>query len=479
MMEQLTKIVSEINGFLWGMYCLIPLLCGVGIYFTLKLDFIQIRRFGLAVKSTFGGLTLHGERAGKQGMSSFQSLATAIAAQVGTGNLAGAATAIAMGGPGAIFWMWIAAFFGMATIFAEAVLAQTYKTTDDQGHVTGGPAYYISKGLGSKKLAAFFSISIIIALGFIGNMVQSNSIADAFQTAFSLPPLLIGVIISALAAFVFFGGMGRIAAFTEKVVPIMAALYLLGGLIVLLANASHIIPALKMVFVGAFDPAAATGGIIGAGVKEAMRYGVARGVFTNEAGMGSSAIAHAASNVREPAEQGMWGIFEVFIATLSVCSITALVILTSGVYQEDAALLAIQSGTVTSAMVGAPLSAAAFSTVFGRFGMAFVAVCLLLFAFTSLLGSSYYGERGLQYLTGTDRWRWPYRAAFLLAVVAGSVGDVAVVWQLADIFNGLMALPNLCALLLLSPEALGLLNGWMTVRTDGAAHRGRSRRAGR
>ena len=478
-MEQLTKIVSEINGFLWGMYCLIPLLCGVGIYFTLKLDFIQIRRFGLAVKSTFGGLTLHGERAGKQGMSSFQSLATAIAAQVGTGNLAGAATAIAMGGPGAIFWMWIAAFFGMATIFAEAVLAQTYKTTDDQGHVTGGPAYYISKGLGSKKLAAFFSISIIIALGFIGNMVQSNSIADAFQTAFSLPPLLIGVIISALAAFVFFGGMGRIAAFTEKVVPIMAALYLLGGLIVLLANASHIIPALKMVFVGAFDPAAATGGIIGAGVKEAMRYGVARGVFTNEAGMGSSAIAHAASNVQEPAEQGMWGIFEVFIATLSVCSITALVILTSGVYQEDAALLAIQSGTVTSAMVGAPLSAAAFSTVFGRFGVVFVAVCLLLFAFTSLLGSSYYGERGLQYLTGTDRWRWPYRAAFLLAVVAGSVGDVAVVWQLADIFNGLMALPNLCALLLLSPEALGLLNGWMTVRTDGAAHRGRSRRAGR
>ena len=175
----------------------------------------------------------------------------------------------------------------------------------------------------------------------------------------------------------------------------------------------------------------------------------------------------------------MWGIFEVFIATLSVCSITALVILTSGVYQENAALLAIQSGTVTSAMVGAPLSAAAFSTVFGRFGVVFVAACLLLFAFTSLLGSSYYGERGLQYLTGTDRWRWPYRAAFLLAVVAGSVGDVAVVWQLADIFNGLMALPNLCALLLLSPEALGLLNGWMAVRTDGAAHRGRSRRAGR
>ena len=325
-MEQLTKIVSEINGFLWGMYCLIPLLCGVGIYFTLKLDFIQIRRFGLAVKSTFGGLTLHGERAGKQGMSSFQSLATAIAAQVGTGNLAGAATAIAMGGPGAIFWMWIAAFFGMATIFAEAVLAQTYKTTDDQGHVTGGPAYYISKGLGSKKLAAFFSISIIIALGFIGNMVQSNSIADAFQTAFSLPPLLIGVIISALAAFVFFGGMGRIAAFTEKVVPIMAALYLLGGLIVLLANASHIIPALKMVFVGAFDPAAATGGIIGAGVKEAMRYGVARGLFSNEAGMGSTPHAHAVAKVKYPAQQGFVAIVGVFVDTFIVLNMTAFVI---------------------------------------------------------------------------------------------------------------------------------------------------------
>lgn len=364
MMEQLTKIVSEINGFLWGMYCLIPLLCGVGIYFTLKLDFIQIRRFGLAVKSTFGGLTLHGERAGKQGMSSFQSLATAIAAQVGTGNLAGAATAIAMGGPGAIFWMWIAAFFGMATIFAEAVLAQTYKTTDDQGHVTGGPAYYISKGLGSKKLAAFFSISIIIALGFIGNMVQSNSIADAFQTAFSLPPLLIGVIISALAAFVFFGGMGRIAAFTEKVVPIMAALYLLGGLIVLLANASHIIPALKMVFVGAFDPAAATGGIIGAGVKEAMRYGVARGLFSNEAGLGSTPHAHALAKVERPQDQGAVAILGVFVDTFVVLTLTGLVLITSGLIPQG--------------MTGTSLTQAAFSQAFGGFGPIFIAVCMFL-----------------------------------------------------------------------------------------------------
>lgn len=433
-MEQLTKIVSEINGFLWGMYCLIPLLCGVGIYFTLKLDFIQIRRFGLAVKSTFGGLTLHGERAGKQGMSSFQSLATAIAAQVGTGNLAGAATAIAMGGPGAIFWMWIAAFFGMATIFAEAVLAQTYKTTDDQGHVTGGPAYYISKGLGSKKLAAFFSISIIIALGFIGNMVQSNSIADAFQTAFSLPPLLIGVIISALAAFVFFGGMGRIAAFTEKVVPIMAALYLLGGLIVLLANASHIIPALKMVFVGAFDPAAATGGIIGAGVKEAMRYGVARGLFSNEAGMGSTPHAHAVAKVKYPAQQGFVAIMGVFVDTFVVLNMTAFVIFVTG--------------AIDGSTTGIALTQKAFETGLGStgYGFGFVAVCLFFFAFSTIIGWYFFAEQNIKYLFGVGAVP-VFRVLVMAFLVLGSFLQVNLVWELADMFNGLMALPNLVALI--------------------------------
>ena len=439
-MEQLTKIVSEINGFLWGMYCLIPLLCGVGIYFTLKLDFIQIRRFGLAVKSTFGGLTLHGERAGKQGMSSFQSLATAIAAQVGTGNLAGAATAIAMGGPGAIFWMWIAAFFGMATIFAEAVLAQTYKTTDDQGHVTGGPAYYISKGLGSKKLAAFFSISIIIALGFIGNMVQSNSIADAFQTAFSLPPLLIGVIISALAAFVFFGGMGRIAAFTEKVVPIMAALYLLGGLIVLLANASHIIPALKMVFVGAFDPAAATGGIIGAGVKEAMRYGVARGLFSNEAGMGSTPHAHAMAKVEKPQDQGVVAMVCVFIDTFVVLTITALVMITSG---------ALNVGNMAANPAAENMAQVAFSTVFGSFGNFYVAICLLFFAFSTIIGWYFFGEQNVKYLFGVKAVK-VYACIAVVCVALGAVLEAPLVWNLSDLFNALMVFPYLLALLALS-----------------------------
>ena len=448
-MEQLTKIVSEINGFLWGMYCLIPLLCGVGIYFTLKLDFIQIRRFGLAVKSTFGGLTLHGERAGKQGMSSFQSLATAIAAQVGTGNLAGAATAIAMGGPGAIFWMWIAAFFGMATIFAEAVLAQTYKTTDDQGHVTGGPAYYISKGLGSKKLAAFFSISIIIALGFIGNMVQSNSIADAFQTAFSLPPLLIGVIISALAAFVFFGGMGRIAAFTEKVVPIMAALYLLGGLIVLLANASHIIPALKMVFVGAFDPAAATGGIIGAGVKEAMRYGVARGLFSNEAGMGSTPHAHAQANVTDPHDQAVVAMVSVFIDTFVVLTLNALVVI-STLYTEGGPLANGYTGAVTETLSKTNLAQTAFGVVFGaEAGAMFVAVCLFFFAFSTVLSWNLFGKINAVYLFGKKAVP-VYSVIALVFIFLGTVMSNDLVWELTDMFNNLMVIPNAIALFALS-----------------------------
>ena len=431
-MDQLTQLVSDINGFLWGMYCLIPLLCGVGIYFTLKLDFIQVRRFGLVVKSTFGGLTLHGERAGKHGMSSFQSLATAIAAQVGTGNLAGAATAIAMGGPGAIFWMWIAAFFGMATIFAEAVLA---KTKDDQGHVTGGPAYYISKGLGSRKLAVFFSISIIIALGFIGNMVQSNSIAGAFQTAFAVPPIAVGVIIAALAAFVFFGGMGRIASFTEKVVPIMAALYLLGGLIVLITNASQILPAFKMIFVGAFDPAAATGGLIGAGVKEAMRYGVARGLFSNEAGMGSTPHAHAVANVKYPAQQGFVAIMGVFVDTFIVLNMTAFVIFVTG--------------AIDGSTTGIALTQKAFETGLGSFGISFVAICLFFFAFSTIIGWYFFGEQNIKYLFGT-KGTTPYRIIVMAFIVLGSVLQVNLVWELADMFNGLMVLPNLIALIGLS-----------------------------
>ncbi|WP_443667271.1 alanine/glycine:cation symporter family protein, partial [Desulfovibrio sp.] len=299
-------------------------------------------------------------------------------------------------------------------------------------HITGGPAYYISKGLGSHKLAVFFSVSIIIALGCIGNMVQSNSIADAFKTAFDVPPLVMGLIIAACGAFVFFGGIGRIAAVTEKMVPLMALLYVIGGLFVVLSNADQIIPAFKMIFVGAFDPSAATGGIIGAGVKEAIRYGVARGLFSNEAGMGSTPHAHAVAKVQYPAQQGLMGIVSVFIDTFVVLNMTALVIFVTGALD----------GTTT----GIALTQKAFSTGLGAFGIKFVAICLLFFAFSTIVGWYFFGEQNVKYLFGT-RGVTPYRMVVMCFIVMGSLLQVNLVWELADMFNGLMAFPNLIALI--------------------------------
>ena len=317
-MDQLTEIVRNINSILWGPWCLIPILVGTGIFFTFRLRFVQVRQFGRAFKHVFGQLSFNGEKAGQHGMTSFQSLATAVAAQVGTGNLAGVATAMVMGGPGAIFWMWLAAFFGMATIFAEAVLAQIYRTHDSQGNVTGGPAYYISKGLGSKTLATIFSLLIIIALGFIGNMVQANSITTSFQSAFNIPNWVSGVFIILIAGFIFIGGIKRIASFAEKMVPFMASVYVLGSLYIIIINIDMLFPSFEAIIIGAFDPSAATGGVIGASIKEAIRYGVARGLFSNEAGMGSTPHAHAVARVRHPAEQGLAAIIGLFIDTFIV-----------------------------------------------------------------------------------------------------------------------------------------------------------------
>ena len=433
-MDFLNQLVSDVNGVLWGVFFLIPLLCGTGIFYTIKLRFVQVRKFGLAARFLLGGASLFGKRADKSGMSSFQALATAVAAQVGTGNVAGTATALVAGGPGSLFWLWVAAFFGMATIFAEAVLAQTYRTKDEQGRVLGGPAYYITLGMGEKwrPLAVFFSIAIIIALGCIGNMVQSNSIADAFKTAFDVPPLVMGLIIAACGAFVFFGGIGRIAAVTEKMVPLMALLYVIGGLFVVLSNADQIIPTFKMIFVGAFDPSAATGGIIGAGVKEAIRYGVARGLFSNEAGMGSTPHAHAVAKVQYPAQQGLMGIVSVFIDTFVVLNMTALVIFVTGALD----------GTTT----GIALTQKAFSTGLGAFGIKFVAICLLFFAFSTIVGWYFFGEQNVKYLFGT-RGVTPYRVVVMCFIVMGSLLQVNLVWELADMFNGLMAFPNLIALI--------------------------------
>ncbi|MEG1642310.1 MAG: sodium:alanine symporter family protein [Synergistaceae bacterium] len=432
-MDSLTLIVAKANSFIWGLYCLIPLLCGTGLYFSLKLKFVQVRKFSLAVKNTFGGLTLFGERAGSDGMSSFQALATAIAAQVGTGNLAGAATAIALGGPGAIFWMWVAAFFGMATIFAEAILAQTYKIkNEDTGEILGGPAYYISRGLKSKWLASFFSISIIIALGFIGNMVQSNSIADAFNNAFSLDKVTVGVFVAILSGFVFFGGLGRIAAVAEKVVPIMAGFYLMGGLYILITHAADIIPVFKMIFVGAFNPSAATGGMVGITVKQSIRYGVARGLFSNEAGMGSTPHAHAIAKVNHPAEQGFVAMMGVFVSTFLIVTMTAFVILVTGVVDGK-----------TSGII---LTQSAYKTGFGFFGLPFVAICIFFFAFSTIVSWYYFGEQNIKFLVGV-KGLIPYRIFVMFFVGLGSMLKLDLVWELADFFNGIMVFPNLLALI--------------------------------
>lgn len=435
-MDFATQIVRSTNELLWGMYCLIPLLVGTGIYMTIRLRFVQLRKFGDAFRQVFGGFSLFGKAAdGSAGMSSFQSLATAISAQVGTGNLAGVATAMVMGGPGAIFWMWLAAFFGMATIFSEAVLAQTYRLRDDHGHILGGPAIYISRGLGNKTLAAFFAVAIILALGFIGNMVQANSIADAFLTAFSVPQWLTGILIFMGAGFIFIGGIRRIAAFAEKMVPIMALIYIIGSLTVIFGNAEMILPAFKSIFIGAFDPTAATGGLIGAGLKEAIRYGVARGLFSNEAGMGSTPHAHALARVQHPMQQGLAAIVGLTIDTFLVLNMTAFVILCTG--------------TLNGQTNGIALTQAAFTAGLGAIGPAFVAICLLFFAFTTIIGWFFFGEQNVKYLFGL-RGVQPYRVLVLCFLMMGSFLHVNLVWELADFFNGIMVIPNVIALLCLS-----------------------------
>lgn len=327
---------------------------------------------------------------------------------------------------------------------------------------------YMVRGVGSVTLARFFSLFCAAATLTGGGLVQANSIATALEAAFSWQRLPVGVVVAVLTGVVILGGIGRIGRVSEALVPIMALFFISGGVVVLICHAQAIPAALSRIFTAALTPRAAGGGAIGYGMAGALRYGVARGVFTNEAGLGSSAMAHAAADVKEPAEEGMWGIFEVFVATLVICTITALVILTSGVYDEGQALAAMEAGQVTSAMLGAPLSAAAFGTVFGGFGKTFVALCLLLFAFTSLLGWSYYGERSVTFLAGSARPVFTYRMVYLLCVVGGSIGEVSLVWQLADICNGLMALPNLLALLILSPEALHLLRDWLKGRKKAA-----------
>lgn len=448
--ELLLSYLDKINSVLWGPLMLFFLL-GTGVLFTFKLRFLQVTKLGLAFKQIFKA---DDDDGGAEGMSPFQSLSTAIAAQVGTGNLAGVATAIAAGGPGSIFWMWISGFFGMGTIFGEAVLAQLFNE-ERGGELTGGPAYYISKGLKNKYLAGFFAVSIVLALGIMGNMVQSNSIAVAMRNVVPIPSLIIGIIIAILSGIVLVGGVTRIGAFTEKVVPFMAAFYILGGFIIVCINIDQLLPALKMIVYGAFNPRAATGGFIGATVKETVRYGIARGLFSNEAGMGSTPHAHAVAKVKHPVQQGMVSMLGVIVDTGVVCTITALVILTTGAFETG--------------LTGAELTQKGFHLGFsfmGNFGMAFIAICLFFFAFSTIIGWYFFGEQNIKYLFGQKGVKF-YRPLVLIGIAVAPLLDVELVWSLADSFNALMVVPNLIALVGLAGLVVTALNEFIDKHEKG------------
>lgn len=433
----MNDLVLKVNDVLTGSVLIIALV-GIGLLFTFKLGFIQIRGFKDGWNRTFGGLFSKKGDAGKDGMSSFQALATAIAAQVGTGNIAGAATAIAVGGPGAIFWMWISAFLGMSTIFAEAVMAQKFKQVSDDGTVTGGPVYYIRgafKGTFGKVLAAIFAVLIIFALGFMGNAVQSNSIAASWNTAFGIPKIAMGIFVAVVSLFVFTGGMKRIAKVTELIVPIMAAFYIVGSLIVIFANVTAIPAAFHDIIVGAFKPAAVAGGAMGATLKLAVQKGVARGLFSNEAGMGSTPHAHAVAKVNHPVEQGFVAMIGVFIDTFVILNLTALVIITTG--------------SRTTGFTGAQLSQYAFSTLYGKFGEIFIAICMLFFAFSTIIGWYFFGEANIRYLFGAKAVKI-YSIIVCICVALGSLQEVELVWNMADCFNSMMVIPNAIALVALS-----------------------------
>lgn len=437
MEAMLNNIFSTIGSYLSN-YILIVALLGGGIWFTVKLGFIQVKGFGEGMRRTFGGMFKKGDKAGADGMSSFQALATAIAAQVGTGNIAGAATALAIGGPGAIFWMWIAAFLGMATIYAEAIMAQKYKKVGDDGEVTGGPVYYIraafSGGFG-KVLAAIFAVLITLALGFMGNAVQSNSIAAAFNTAFGLPQWIMGIILAVLALFVFLGGTGRIAKITELIVPIMAAFYIVGSLIVIIVNFKEIPYAFQAIVVGAFAPSSIVGGAAGATMKLALTKGVARGLFSNEAGMGSTPHAHAVAKVNHPVEQGFVAMIGVFIDTFVILNLTAFVIITTH--------------SIPTGKTGAELSQYAFSTLYGKGGDIFIAICMFFFAFSTILGWYFFGQANIKYLFGSKAVKI-YSVIVAVCVFLGSLAEVELVWTMQDTFNSLMVIPNILALFALS-----------------------------
>ena len=446
----LYPIVCNINTYLSN-YILVFLLLGVGLWYSIKTRFVQLRCFKEGWNSVFGNLSLRGKKH-DSGMSSFQALATAIAAQVGTGNIVGASGAILTGGPGAIFWMWLIAFLGMATIYAEATLAQETRIVEKDGNVKGGPVYYITtafKGGFGKFLAGFFAVAITLALGFFGCMVQSNSIGSTMQTAFGIPSWIVGIVLVAICAFIFLGGVQRLASVTEKVVPIMAAIFLLGGLIVLIVRIKYVPATIGMIFKYAFQPQAIIGGGFGYAIKTAISQGAKRGLFSNEAGMGSTPHAHALANVDCPHDQGVVAMIGVFIDTFVVLTLNALVII-STLYTADGPLASGYVGDVTGVLGKANLAQTAFGVVFGETaGNMFVAVCLFFFAFSTILSWNLFGKINVSYLFG-KKSTVVYTVLALVFIFLGTMMSNDLVWELSDMFNNLMVIPNAVALFALT-----------------------------
>ncbi len=440
------KVVQTINQYLSD-YVLIILLLGTGIFFTVKTRFVQVRCFKEGMKRTFGNFSLKGGKQEK-GMSSFQALTTAIAAQVGTGNIVGVSGAILTGGPGAIFWMWIIAFFAMAAIYAEAVLAQETKVVSEDGTVKGGPVYYIKKAFPNKFgsfLAVFFGLATIFALGFTGCMVQSNSIGETCSSAFGIPGWGIGIVVAVFAAVIFLGGVQRLAAVTEKLVPIMAVLYLLGGIVILVCRITYVPEAIGMIFKYAFAPQAIIGGGFGYALKTAISQGAKRGLFSNEAGMGSTPHAHALANVKNPHEQGVVAMIGVFIDTFVVLNMTALVVI-SCLYAGNGVLASGAAEGVSKAN----MVQMAYSGILGNTaGGGFVAICLFFFAFSTILGWNYFGKVNVEYLFGKKAVP-VYSAIAIVFIFLGSCLSNDLVWELSDMFNQLMVIPNTIALFALS-----------------------------
>jgi len=439
MLDTITQWNTWLNGYVWGVP-MIALLVGTGLLLTLLTGFVQFRYLGFALKEVLGKLTQRGGGAGD--VSPFQAVATALASTVGVGNIAGVGTAIYLGGPGALFWLWVSGLLGMCTKFAEIVVALHYREPDASGAMRGGAMYTLKKGLGMPWLGSIFALLTSLAAFGIGNMVQANSVADSLRASFGMPTAVTGVVLAVITAVVILGGIKRIGEVTQYLVPFMALFYLAGGGLILLRYAGELPAALRLVFDGAFSGSAAAGGFAGATIMMALRYGVARGLFSNEAGLGSAPMVHAAAATDHPVRQGMYGIFEVFVDTLLVCTTTGLVILVTGVW--------------TSGETGAALSARAFETGLpGTFGDIIVTGGILLFSFSTLIGWSYYGETAIVYLLGT-RATTPYRLLWIVFIYLGATGSLHLIWDIADTLNGLMALPNLVSVLFSIPLLLRL-----------------------